>query len=194
MRQIFCFPKIFSIIIFLILTSSCTHHYIKDSEIQGLKRKENAVIISGCRYYHSTNSFFSTNGEKNCTAIWKNEKGEKIEFSGAIDIMFVKPGNYEFISYKSETGKYKLYPGAVSVFKKVNVKAGQVKYIGTLKVDAQKSFAVYDSMKFIVETQKVKQILQESAKYLLSRLVVEPASFSERAQKFKKLFSKKVIK
>lgn len=91
----------------LCVLSSCTHNDPskddREEKLGAFARGEVAVVIGDCRYLYQEpfilGKYYSP---QSCVMSWKRGDGESFDIDGYKDIVFVKPGNYEFETFRAK--------------------------------------------------------------------------------------------
>ncbi len=181
-----CFAKLIINLSTIFILSSCAHSNDKNSNILSIENESMAAIVSGCTYDYQTKFITTVDSRQECIATWKNiDNGDVFYIKGYNNIRFVKPGIYEFISYKSkppQKSSYTKRPNALSIFSKVNINAGEVLYIGNLNVNSKKSVHVLESMSFSYNQDIAKEYLNSLYPELVDRMKIYPITLSSEAE------------
>lgn len=178
----------------IFILSSCSHIHNKNDNISSVENKTKAAVISGCSYDYLSKFIVTADSKQPCITTWKNiETGDQFSTSGYDSINFIAPGIYEFIGYKSKLtnrSSYTKRPKALSVFSKLNIKGGDVVYIGHLNVNSKKTVSVLDSMSFYQNKEEAIKYLQSVYPTLVNKINYTPITFSKEAQMVKDVMNK----
>ncbi len=155
----------YKIILLSIISSflvSCAHVKSKEENLSDFNTKKVGAIISGCRMLGKERNWILKEDSwyVNCAATWKNlENNETIGFYGNPDLRFLTPGKYRFAGFSGtfQDMVYSYYPKHDSNFSFLTdfeVKPGEIKYIGYLKVDTVNAKAIVNSFNIFYTTDK----------------------------------------
>jgi hypothetical protein len=170
--------------------TSCTHVDTKGDNIEALKQKKVAAVISGCTSDHNAEILFFDRAKGKCTATWEGSDGRIFHINGYMDIAFVEPGAYEFVQYnKGKNFSYEKYPEAIAIFNKLILKGGEVAYIGHLNVDVTKTRHALKAMSVVEKTSLAKKYLEETYPELTNKMHYTPITFTPAAEESKKFLS-----
>lgn len=162
------------------------------NNLQQLQSGTVAGVVSGCTYIYEIDSWFEKEAIRKCLSTWQDEKGDRFSIDGHSGISFIKPGTYEFVALDAQAplySTYKKHNGAISVFKKLSVKGGEVIYIGHLNVDARNTKQLLKSMTFSDKSELANTYLQKQYPTLVDKMQVSLVTFSTEAEMVKKLLS-----
>lgn len=155
----------YRIILFSIISSflvSCAHVKSKEENLNDFNTKKVGAIISGCRMFAKEKKLILKEEScyVNCTATWKNlENNEVVRFYGNPDLKFLTPGKYRFTGFSGtfQDNIYSYYQKSDSKFSFLTdfeVKPGEIKYIGYLKVDTVNAKSIVNSFNIFYSTDK----------------------------------------
>ena len=170
---------------------SCTDVSVREDNIKALKKGRVAAIVSGCTSsYNNSALFFEYKHERKCVSTWSNSYGETFYINGNTDIAFVNPGAYEFVGYETPKAfSYVKYPDTMSIFNKLNLKGGEIAYIGHLNVNLTKTKHVTTAMSFVKNKSLAQEYLKSIDPSLLNKMKYVPMSLTKSAQQSKALLS-----
>jgi hypothetical protein len=183
--------RVLLLTIFCSHLTSCTHVDAKEDNIEALKQKKVAAVISGCTSNHNAEVlFFNPRAKGKCTTTWEGTDGRIFHINGYMDIAFVEPGAYEFVQYnKGKSFSYEKYTDSISIFNKLILKGGEVAYIGHLNVDVTKTRHALKAMSVVEKASLAKKYLEEAYPELTSKMQYSPITFTPAAEESKKFLS-----
>ncbi len=162
------------------LCSSCAGKTIQDYHEQNL-----AAVISGCKV-----RFGDSPKLHSCTTTWQSNSDQML-FTNNLQIKFVNPGEYEFVKYQQyeNFAKYVKQPYALSIFKKITLKPGDVIYIGEMDANFIEGNNILDSLKYVNNFQMAEKYMEQNFPELLGKMTETQIKFTNKAEAMQRLLN-----
>lgn len=166
--------------------SSCTCN----TTVSDLKNDGVGVIVTGCTTYISKNK-----RPRSCTVIWERENGEQFIIKDNTEVKFIQPGTYRLVKYNyndpyGHVKKYQKFPDSISLFTDINIKSGEVLYIGNLEADFKNNKKLINALNFIQKSKEVKFYLEKKYPEIASQMKIDIVQLTAKAQLFKILLNR----